>query len=84
MIKAIHETYSRDEPMIRASERSFGIVMAAAFGIISLFNWWHGGHAWYWSGGVATFFLSAALCYPSALTLLNRLWLKLGLLLHRW
>ncbi len=83
MIKTIHETYSRDEPVTGGSERSFGIVMAVALAAISLLNWWHGGRSWYWSSGIAAFFLAAALFHPAALKSLNRLWLKLGLLLHK-
>jgi hypothetical protein len=43
MIKTIHESYSRDETVGGGSDRSFGIVMAAAFAVISLLNWWYRG-----------------------------------------
>jgi hypothetical protein len=82
MIKTIHESYSRDETVGGGSDRSFGIVMAAAFAVISLLNWWHHGHSWRWTGGIAVFFLAAALFYPGALKPVNRLWFKFGLLLH--
>ena len=83
MTKTFHESYSRDETVIGSSDRSFGIVMTAAFGLISLLNWWHGGHSWRWTGGIAALFLAAALFYPAALRPFNRLWLKFGLLLHK-
>ena len=57
--------------------------MAAAFAVISLLNWWHGGHWWRWTGGIAVLFLAAALLCPVALKPLNRLWFKFGLLLHK-
>jgi hypothetical protein len=79
----IHESYSRDETVIGGSDRSFGIVMAAAFAVISLLNWWRDGHSWPWTGGIAILFLTAALFYPAVLKPFNRLWLKLGLLLHK-
>ncbi|MGB8895669.1 MAG: SxtJ family membrane protein, partial [Pseudolabrys sp.] len=65
------------------SDRSFGIVMTAAFAVMSLLNWWHGGHSWRWTGGIAVLFLAAALLYPATLKPFNRLWLKFGLLLHK-
>ena len=83
MIKTIHESYSRDETVIGGSDRSFGIVMTVAFAVMSLLSWWRDGHSWRWTGGIAALFLVAALLYPAALKPLNRLWLKLGLLLHK-
>ena len=83
MIKTFHESYSRDETVIAGSDRSFGIVIAAALALMSLLNWWHDGHSWPWTGGIAVLFLAAALFYPAALKPLNRLWLKFGLLLHK-
>ena len=83
MKKTIHESYSRDETVIGGSDRSFGIVMTAAFAVMSLLNWWHNGHSWRWTGGIAVLFLAAALLYPAALKPFNRLWLKFGLLLHK-
>jgi hypothetical protein len=79
----IHENYSRNETVIGGSDRSFGIVMTAAFAVMSLLNWWHEGHSWRWTGAVAGLFLAAALFYPAALKPLNRVWLKIGLLLHK-
>jgi hypothetical protein len=83
MTKTFHESYSRDEAVIVSSDRSFGIVMAAAFGLISLLNWWHGGRSWPWTSGIAALCLAAALFYPTILRPFNRLWLKFGLLLHK-
>jgi hypothetical protein len=50
---------------------------------MSLLNWWHEGHAWHWTIGIAVVFLGVALFYPAALKPLNRLWLNLGLRLHK-
>jgi hypothetical protein len=82
MTKTFHESYSRDEAVIGSSDRSFGIVMASAFGLISLLNWWHGGRSWPWTGGITALCLAAALFSPAILRPFNRLWLKFGLLLH--
>src|SRR5262245_3385023 len=83
MHSSTHEILSRDETVVGSSERSFGIVMTAAFALLSLFNWWHDSEWWRWTGGIAVLLLSVTLLYSSALKPLNRLWLKLGLLLHK-
>ncbi len=83
MAGTIHENYSRNETVTHGSDRSFGIVMTAALTLISLLNWWHGGHSWRWTCGIAFLFLAAAVIHPAALKPLNRLWLKFGLLLHK-
>ena len=83
MTKTFHESYSRDETVLAGSERSFGMVMTVAFAVMSLLNWWHDGHSWRWTAGIAVLFLAATLLYPAALKPLNRLWLKFGLLLHK-
>jgi hypothetical protein len=78
-----HENFWRDEIVSSGSDRSFGLVMAAAFAVFALLNWWHVGRAWPVLAVVAMFFLMAALYIPAALNPLNRAWLKLGLLLHK-
>lgn len=83
MAQSTHETFSRDEKIVAGSDRSFGLVMAAAFAILTLLNGWHFGRVWPWTGGVAALFLAAALLRPAVLNPLNRLWLKFGLLLYK-
>ncbi len=83
MTETSHKSYSRIEPVIGGSDRSFGIIMAAAFALMGLLNWLHEGHSWRWTGGVAILFLAAALFHSAALKPLNRLWLRFGLLLHK-
>lgn len=83
MSNSTHETFSRDETAVAGSDRSFGLVMAAAFAILALVNVWHGGRLWPWMTAVAALFAAVALVYPAALHPLNRIWLKFGLLLHK-
>ena len=83
MTNTTHESFSRDEKVVAGSDRSFGIVMAAAFAVLALLNAWHGGRLWPWTGAVAGLFLAAALLRPALLNPLNRLWLQFGLLLHK-
>ena len=77
-----HETFSRHDDTAVGSERSFGLVMAVALGIVSLINWWHAGRVWPWLGGLAMLFLAAALIHARVLRPLNIVWFKFGLLLH--
>lgn len=80
--QSTHEVFFREENIVAGSDRSFGLVMAAAFAAVSLLNAWHVGRIWPWTAGVAALFLAAALLRPGVLNPLNRLWLKFGLLLH--
>jgi hypothetical protein len=78
-----HEVFSRDEKIVAGSDRSFGIVMAAAFAAVTALNGWHAGRLWPWTGGLSALLLAAALARPQVLNPLNRLWFRFGLLLHR-
>ncbi len=83
MTQSTHESFSRDETVIAGSDRSFGVVMAAAFAVLTLLNGWYGGRLWPWTAGLAGLFLAAALLYPAVLNPLNRAWLRFGLVLHK-
>lgn len=82
MEQATHERLSRGEGLTPGSERSFGLVMAAAFALIALINLWYAGVWWPWLGWVALLFLICALAYPPILKPLNWVWFRFGLLLH--
>jgi hypothetical protein len=83
MKQSTHEVFSREEKVVAGSDRSFGLVMAAALAAVTLLNVWHAGRLWPWTGGLAALFLVTGLLQPSVLNPLNRIWLKFGLLLHR-
>lgn len=53
MTQSTHESFSRDEAVIVGSDRSFGIVMACAFAVVTLLNGWHDGRLWPWTGALA-------------------------------
>jgi len=57
--------------------------MAGALALLAFVNGWHHGRLWPWELTLAGLFLSAAWLRPALLNPLNRLWMKLGLLLHR-
>jgi len=78
-----HEAFEREEQVVAGSDRSFGLVMAGAFAVVTALNGWHAGRIWPWTAGLAAIFLIAALHRPAILNPLNRVWLKFGLLLHR-
>ena len=81
--QSTHESFSREEKIVTGSDRSFGLVMAAALAAVSLLNAWHLGRIWPWSGTLAALFLVAALVRPALLHPLNVVWLKFGLLLSK-
>ena len=62
MNESLHETYARTETAQSGSNRSFGLVMAAAFAVLAGINWWHDGIRWPWLLAVAALFLAARRC----------------------
>jgi hypothetical protein len=78
-----HEQFDREEEVGGSSNRTFGLVFAALFGIIGLLPLVHGKDPRLWAIGVAVVFLGLALFIPSFLSPVNRLWIRFGLLLHR-
>ncbi len=82
-ISASHERLSAAEKIAPGSDRQFGIVMASALTLLSLFNLWRSGSWWPWTLALAALFAAGALLAPAALKPLNLAWFKFGLLLHR-
>ena len=66
-----------------ASNRSFGVVFAAVFAIVAGYPLIDGGAVRLWAVALSTSFILAALLRPTVLELPNRLWTKLGILLHK-
>jgi hypothetical protein len=83
MTQSTHESFVREEAANPGSDRTFGLVMAGALAVLALLNGWHHGRLWPWEAAIAALFLLAALLRPALLHPLNRLWMKLGLFLHR-
>ena len=65
-----------------SSNRSFGIIFAALFTIIGLFPLLGGEGLRYWSLATAGVILTVALIKAEWLAPLNKIWFKIGLLLH--
>jgi hypothetical protein len=79
----MHENLAREYDTGGGSDKSFGIVFAVVFLIVSLLPLLHGGSPRLWALALAAAFLIVALTRPGLLAPLNRLWTKFGLLLHK-
>ena len=77
------ENTERSETIEGSSDRVFGLVFAGAFSVLALWPMVHGGGIRLWAMLLATVFLVLALAVPRALSRLNRLWMRLGLLMGR-
>jgi hypothetical protein len=79
-----HERIARAEQVQGSSDRGFGLVFAGFFALLTLLKLWRGWSPWGWAFlGLAAAFAAAAFVAPKTLAPLNRLWLKLGLVLHK-
>jgi len=78
-----HEDLSRDQVVEGSSDRSFGLVFAAVFLVIAGWPLFYGEAPRWWSLGIAGGFAAIAIWKPAILGRLNRLWMRLGLLLGK-
>ena len=78
-----HEDFSREEAVRGSSDRAFGLTFAAVFTVFALWPLVRQRPLRWWALAVALVFPVAAVVRPQVLGPLNRLWLRLGLLLQR-
>lgn len=78
-----HEDLSRSEEVRGSTDRIFGLTFAAFFTFLGLWPFLSGGNVRLPAMGAAAVFLLVAIFFPALLRPLNRLWMKLGLLLGR-
>jgi Saxitoxin biosynthesis operon protein SxtJ len=83
MSQVFHEDFSRKTEVKGSSNRSFGLVFSAFFCIIGLLPVLHDGTVRLWALVLAAIFLLASFACPDYLAPLNRLWARLGALLHK-
>lgn len=76
-----HENLSRQEHVEGSSDRTFGFVFAIVFVILAAWPLMSGGRPRWWVLGIAAAFALVAALRPSLLAVLNRWWMKFGLLL---
>jgi hypothetical protein len=78
-----HEDISRAHEGKVSSNRSFGIVFSAVFGLIALWPLLNGDAVRFWAVTLSLLFLTLALIVPKWLAPLNRAWALLGSILHK-
>jgi hypothetical protein len=78
-----HEDFSRQEDIKPSSDRSFGLVIATFFLIITFWPLIHAEAVRWWALAVAAAFAVVALVWTAALAPLNKCWTKLGILRYR-
>ncbi|MBU3888962.1 SxtJ family membrane protein [Methylosinus sp. KRF6] len=78
-----HEALTSDRPVELGSDRSFGLVIAAALTILALAPMWRNDSPHLWALAVAAVFAAFAIIAPKRLAALNDLWLAFGSTLHK-
>lgn len=84
MTGSLHESLARADDLRPGSERSFGLVVAGALGVLALLQLWHGRTlAFFLFGATAAGFAACALTAPQWLRQPNVVWFRFGLLLGK-
>lgn len=78
-----HEDLTRDQHVEGSPDRTFGLVIAGAFLVIAALPLLHAESPRWWALVVSAIFSGTALLKPVLLSRLNRLWMKLGVLLGK-
>src|SRR4051812_49127469 len=78
-----HEDLNREDQVEGSSDLVFGLVFAGVFLMIAGWPLWRGEVPRWWALGAAAIFAVAALLKPASLSRLNRLWMKLGVLMGK-
>ena len=79
----LHEDLHRSEEAKTSSDRSFGLTFAAVGAILGLWPLWHGQAPRWWLLGLVLALIVVSLAAPALLAPFNRVWQRIGLLLHR-
>lgn len=77
-----HENLTPNEVPRGSSDRSFGVVFGAVFLLLAFLPLFSTGHIRVWAVIASAAFFFVAVVLPKALAPLNRIWTRLGLLLH--
>ena len=76
-----HEDLTREEDAVGSSDRNFGFVFAGVFAGVALWPLVHSHPVRWWSAALAVVVAAIAVFSPHWLSLPNKAWSKLGLLL---
>jgi hypothetical protein len=79
----LHEDLAREDDVVGPSDRGFGLTLAAVCGVIGTVRLVLGHRYAEWWLAAAAVLLALAFAWPVALAPLNRLWLRLGLVLYK-
>lgn len=78
-----HEDLNRNQHIEGSTDRAFGLVFVIVFLVIAGWPLFYGEALRWWAFGLAATFALVALVKPVLLAGLNRLWMKLGILLGK-
>lgn len=78
-----HEELNREQHIEGSTDRTFGLVFAVVFLVIAGWPLFYGESPRWWSVGISAVFALVAFIRPALLAELNRLWMKLGILLGK-
>jgi predicted membrane metal-binding protein len=78
-----HENLHREQTLDGSSDRGFGLTFGVVFLVIALWPLIRGDSPRWWALAIAVIFSVIALSTPSLLSVPNRWWMRLGLLLAR-
>jgi len=79
----LHEDLAREDDIVGSSDRAFGLTLGAVFAVVGIVRLVLSHSYAFWWLGAAAAKLEFALAWPAALAPLNRLWLRLGLVLYK-
>ena len=80
---SFHENFDRGDEIRLGSSQAFGFVFTVVFSIIALWPLLYGEPIRVWSAVISGVLLLVAIFKPSLLQLLNQLWLRFGMVLHK-
>jgi hypothetical protein len=79
----LHEQLDRSEEVKGSSDRSFGVTFSAVGAILALWPLLNAEAPRWWLLAFAAALLAVSLVAPRLLRPLNKIWLRIGLLLHK-
>jgi len=77
-----HEDFSAKTAVENSTDRAFGVVFAVVFALVGLYPLLGADSVRWWAMAVAAAFAVLALAAPRVLAPLNRVWMRVGALLH--